>query len=307
MDVVVLSAGFGTRLMPITEKMQKVSLGVYSMPPLLYQLHNLRKKGFKNFYINVFHNKETVIRMLNDFSIEDINIHISEESVILGTGGALIRLKDCLSENFLVINGDSYLDIDILPFYSLHISSRGLATLMLGERKSNAVSGINIDGIDNAILDIDVKKQHNYPFMFYGCHILNKSIFDHYDQNTYMDIVLDVYMHMIKERSIKGFITDRALFDIGTMKNIMSGLALLVRSKFSIINLKDYCDYDEDSNTLYFKGCPAYSDNVMDSTVSYNVTVSKGSRIINSVIMQNNYIPKGLFIEGQIIPPFTYC
>lgn len=304
MDAVILSAGFGKRLMPFTRIYQKVGLGVYSIPPVLYQLYNLSRKGVERFFINLHHNKSALKQMVMRFCPQDMDIRFSEEETILGTGGSLYSLQKELTDDFLVVNGDTYLDIDYNNFYDFFRNKRCLAALMLGQRHNRDVSGI---GVDNEYISvIDIEKRSDFPNMFYGCHIISKDIFGYFSKEGYSDIIRDLYSFLIKKRMIAGYITNKPLFEIGSFNNIRDGLRILLESGFTAINLRDFCLHDPDNNSLFFNSRPSGGSCIKNSTVSYDVRISEGAKIINSVIMQNNTISSGMVIIDQIVPPMQY-
>ncbi len=310
MDAVILSAGYGKRLLPITRFYQKAVLGVYGIPPLLYQIYNLKQKGIKQFFINMHHGKDTLKKLLAAFLPPDGDtaVNLIEENEILGTGGALVNLRKLLSDDFLVINGDSYLDIDLDSFYRFFKQSGCVSALMLGDRENRNISGIGMKaGLINCI---DIRKQAKLPYMFYGCHLINRKIFDICSRSGYADIITDIYSTLIKERLLAGYGVKKPLFDIGTFSNIREGLRDLTGSSFEVINLKDFCTYDPKGNSLYFNTCPDTSpERIINSTLSFDVRVSKKARIKNSVIMQNNYIGPEERISESVVPPgfFSSC
>ncbi len=300
MDAVILCAGYGARLRPVTLYYQKAALGIYAVPPVLYQILNLRNQGCKRFFINMFHQKESLKGILKRFSPSGIEINIIEENEILGTGGAIYNMRDLLKGDFLVINGDSYLDIELARFYEFHESSGNLSSLMLGCRSGKDVSGIGMK--DGIITDIDIDKVHDQPFMFYGCHIISSEIFGYFSKSGYSDIILDLYLSLAEDGRLGGYTVSKPLFDIGTFENIKTGLDILVRSSFKAVNIRDYAIYDAKNNSVYF-GSDNIKGNIRNSTISYGVTASRGSEIINSVIMQDNHIGPGNRVVNAIVPP----
>lgn len=303
-DAVILSAGFGKRLLPITKKYQKVALGIYGIPPVIYQLYNLKKKGISRFFINIHHNPLLLKETINKLAPDDIEIIYSEENEILGTGGGIYRLKDQLSEDFLIINGDSYLNIDLKAFIRDYRENKQLALLMLGKRKGKIISGLMAN--NGYIKEIDIKKIKNLPYMFYGCHILNKEIFNHFTKYHYSDIILDVYMGLLNKDLIRAHITDELLFDIGTFENIRHGLNTLLENNFDLLNIKDFVNYDKSGNSIYFISSGPSNAIIRNSAISYDVHIEEGANIINSIIMQNNHIKQGQILKDSIVPPMTY-
>jgi len=112
MKVVILAAGKGTRMLPLTETVPKVLVEVNGKPFLYYVIENLKKAGFNEFGIVVGYMKEKVAEFLKNNQIEATLI---EQESHLGTGDAVKQAKDfCGNENFIVLGGDNLFAVEDL-------------------------------------------------------------------------------------------------------------------------------------------------------------------------------------------------
>ena len=112
MKVVILAAGKGTRMLPLTETVPKVLVEVNGKPFLHYIIENLKKAGFNEFGIIVGYMKEKVAEFLKNNQIEATLI---EQKRHLGTADAVKRAKDfCGNENFIVLGGDNLFAVEDL-------------------------------------------------------------------------------------------------------------------------------------------------------------------------------------------------
>lgn len=222
-EAMVLCAGEGRRLKPITDFIPKPLLPILSRPLLENTIISLKKKGIEKICVNVYHLKEKIIEFLNadDYGME---IAISDESEILGTGGGIGKMEEYIKEeNFVVFNGDIVADIVLQDAFEFHIKKEAIATLLVQERKNS--KDILLGG-EGQIVDIaeriDNKKAGARFLGFTGIAILNRRIFDYLPPNDFYDIV-DAYLELIKgEEKIFGYgYGDGYWLDMGTKEKYL--------------------------------------------------------------------------------------
>src|SRR5262245_61205035 len=107
MKAMILAAGFGTRLWPLTIGRTKPAIPLLNRPLISYTIDYLRRYGFDDLIINLHHEPDSVRQQIGDGSDYGVRIDYSiEEPEILGTAGALDRVRDQLAqESFVVVNG----------------------------------------------------------------------------------------------------------------------------------------------------------------------------------------------------------
>src|SRR5215207_1934881 len=132
MKAMILAAGFGTRLWPLTEDRTKPAIPFLGKPLVAYSVEYVRRYGIRDVVVNLHHAPESVREALGDGSAFDTRISYSEESEILGTGGALDRVRDQLEDDeFVVVNGKIVTDIDLSAAIEAHRERGAIATLVL--------------------------------------------------------------------------------------------------------------------------------------------------------------------------------
>ncbi|MEE1066061.1 MAG: nucleotidyltransferase family protein, partial [Acutalibacteraceae bacterium] len=112
MKAVIMAGGFGKRLAGFYGDRPKPMVEICGRPVLEYQIENLRKSGITDIIIVVHHMKEHIINYFGDGSNLGVRISYYEEQTPLGTAGALFRIKEQLSDDFLLINGDLIFSVD---------------------------------------------------------------------------------------------------------------------------------------------------------------------------------------------------
>jgi len=122
MRAMVLSAGYGTRLWPLTEDRTKPAIPILGKPLVGYVAEYLAGHGIDEIVVNLHHRPESVRKALGDGSSFGVKLHYVEEPVILGTSGAVDNARDFfLDETFVVVNGKI-----IVPHIEVIISYGGL-------------------------------------------------------------------------------------------------------------------------------------------------------------------------------------
>src|ERR671928_1936426 len=133
MRAIVLSAGYGTRLWPLTEDRTKPAIPILGKPLVGYVAEYLAGYGIDEIVVNLHHRPESVRRALGDGSRFGVRLHYVEEPEILGTSGALDNARHLLEEEdaFVVANGKLATDIDLTLALETHRRAGALATLVL--------------------------------------------------------------------------------------------------------------------------------------------------------------------------------
>jgi NDP-sugar pyrophosphorylase family protein len=133
MKAMILAAGEGTRLSPLTLQTPKVLLPLNGVPLIQYTLAWLRRYGVTEVAINLHHLGEKIKDFLGDGSRFGVKIVYSPEKALLGTAGGVKRLAHFLDDTFAVVYGDVVPDFDLSAMIEFHREKRAVATLALVE------------------------------------------------------------------------------------------------------------------------------------------------------------------------------
>ena len=132
MKALVLSAGYGERLRPLTDRIPKPLLEVGGRPLIHYPLLMLRAAGITEIAINVHHLGAQIEHALGDGAALGVRITYSPEPILAGTGGPLIALRDFFGDDtFALLNCDTILDLDLERVIAFHRARGGAATFVL--------------------------------------------------------------------------------------------------------------------------------------------------------------------------------
>ena len=121
MRAMILSAGYGTRLWPLTEDRTKPAIPILGKPLVGYVAEYLARNGCDEIVVNLHHRPESVRKALGDGSRFGVKLHYVEEPEILGTSGAMDNARALLDgDTFLVVNGKIITDIDLHAALETH-------------------------------------------------------------------------------------------------------------------------------------------------------------------------------------------
>jgi NDP-sugar pyrophosphorylase family protein len=199
----VLAAGRGTRLAPITDTTPKPLVPVAGRPLLEHILDLLRAGGIEDVVVNLHHLGHVIERHLGDGSRFGLRIRYSWEDPILDTGGGIKRAEPLLAgEPFVVINGDSLLEIRLREVIDYHRTRGGVATMVV--RPDPQAAGYGLIELDP---DDRVRRLVGLPpgevtdplrgFMFPGLHVFEPSIFAWMEADLPYSIVRVTYPKLV--------------------------------------------------------------------------------------------------------------
>jgi mannose-1-phosphate guanylyltransferase len=125
----ILSAGKGTRLRPLTIATPKPLAPIANVPLLSRTIRQLRAQNLREIAINLHYLPDAIRSTLGDGSSHDVSIRYSDEPTLLGTAGGVGRLRDFFDTTFVVLYGDNYYDFDLAPILARHRDSGALGTI----------------------------------------------------------------------------------------------------------------------------------------------------------------------------------
>jgi mannose-1-phosphate guanylyltransferase len=159
MRAMVLAAGLGTRLRPITYAMPKPMVPVANRPVMEHIVRLLARHGFGEAIANLHWFPETIEGHFGDGSAFGIELSYSREEKLLGTSGGVRKAAGFLGESFLVISGDALTDIDLTAMREFHDSHDGIATLATKRVADTTQFGVAITGADGRIQGFQEKPE----------------------------------------------------------------------------------------------------------------------------------------------------
>ena len=216
---VVLSAGEGLRLRPLTTSRPKVMVPLNGRPLLEHHVEHLKRHGIEEIYINLHHAPQCIQDHFGDGSRFGVRIVYSYEPELRGTAGALNGFREALTETFAVHYGDVVSELDLASMLRFHRKNEATATLAVHPTHRPA---------DSDIVEIDegarVVAVHHAPGSFeYGTlgnaasYIAEPKLLDYLPPQGKFDFIQDVFHGMLAAGDrIYAYETEDYMQDIGT-------------------------------------------------------------------------------------------
>ena len=214
--IVILAGGLGTRLRPITETIPKSLLEVAGEPFIAHQLRELARQGIQNVVICVGFLGEQIEEYVKDGSGFDVRVQYSYETKnLLGTGGAIKKALPLLGDEFFVLYGDSWLDIDYrLAYESFQNSGKtALMTVFRNEGRWDT-SNVEMDG-ERIKLYSKTKQNPRMTHIDYGLGILKPNIFEQHLEGANFDLS-EIYESLSEFGSLASFEATNRFYEIGS-------------------------------------------------------------------------------------------
>jgi NDP-sugar pyrophosphorylase family protein len=199
----VLAAGLGTRLRPITDATPKPLVPVAGRPLLEHLLAFLRAGGIEEVVVNLHHLGPKIQAHVGDGARFGLRVRYSTEDPILDTGGGIKRAEPLLAgEPFVVANGDSLLEIQLRDLVEWHEAHGGVATLAVRPDANVAHYGtVELDDTDRVCRIVGLPptaKPGPRALMFPGLHVLEPEVFRWMDAGGVFSITRVTYPRMIE-------------------------------------------------------------------------------------------------------------
>jgi NDP-sugar pyrophosphorylase family protein len=220
----ILAAGLGTRLRPITETLPKPMVPVCNRPLIAYAVEAFLAAGIDDIVVNLHHLPDAIVDFLT--ATYDCSFEFSLEREILGTGGGIRRVRHFLEESseFFLVNADT---IQFPKYEELRRARQtrdSLAALTLRHPpEGDRFTPVYFD--DGLVTGFG--EGHGEPLMFSGSHLISSRVFRYLPEKEFFGIVDAVYQPLLGKESLAGVVDDGLWFDIGTPHRLMSaGTAL---------------------------------------------------------------------------------
>jgi NDP-sugar pyrophosphorylase family protein len=308
MRAMILSAGYGTRLWPLTEDRTKPAIPILGKPLVGYVAEYLARYGWRDILVNLHHRGESVRRALGDGSKFGVKLNYIEEPIILGTSGALDNARAQLdSETFLVINGKLICDIDLDAALQTHRQSQAIATLVLLpntrlERFTVVETAGGFLKEFGGMPKATTSPQEEPPLMFTGIQILEPRIFDYIPRGVFSHSTTDVYPQaMLKGERIAVHRGSGIWYELSTLQRYMDISLAMLAARNERLTVGERCVVDQGAQV---DDAILWDDVVVESGARINRAVlADGVRIRSTEVIENAIVVKNSLIAGKSVPP----
>ncbi len=219
-QVVILAGGLGTRLRPITETVPKPMVPVNGRPFLHWQLEDVKRQGYQNVLLLVAYLGEQVEAHFGDGQMHGLKIQYAYEKEPLGTGGALKNALSLLQDEFILLNGDSYL---VAPFDEMGraFDTGGFDAVVSVYDNRDPVPVIpNLKVGGGRVLDYekDAGPAKGFDRIDSGVYVMKRALVEAQTETRFM--LADLWKPLIPRGRLGAFDVPVRFYDIGTIERL---------------------------------------------------------------------------------------
>lgn len=216
----LLTAGLGTRLRPLTQVRAKPAMPVAGIPMVRRSLAWLRAAGVSEVVLNLHHRPESIAAVVGDGSDLGVRARYSwEQPVVLGSAGGPRQALDIIgADTFLIVNGDTLTDLPLPSLLEAHASGGALVTMaVIPNTQPQHYSGLRVAS-DGAVVGVVPRGSSEASFHFIGVQVTHRDAFAGAPAGRPSNSVGEVYSALIASRpgSVRAHRCEARFWDIGT-------------------------------------------------------------------------------------------
>jgi mannose-1-phosphate guanylyltransferase len=333
MRAMILAAGLGTRLRPITYEMPKPMMPILNRPVMEHIVELLARHGFGEVIANLHWFPEQIRGRFGDGSGFGIELSYSQEEALLGTAGGVRNAAGFLGDDFLIISGDALTDIDLSRMREFHQSHGGIATLATRRVDDTSQFGVVISGPDARVQGFQEKPDPAEALSDLancGIYMFRREIFDYFlpegerskvagpdDPPGFVDWATDVFPALL-ENDIPFYAheVDAYWNDIGNLEELRQGNLDALQGAVAVdpgvpevasgIRAGDGTDLSGvnlDPPALFGAGVTIGEDAeiVGPSVVGDRCRIGRGSRLREAILLPDAELAEASLVAGGIV------
>ncbi len=286
----VLAAGLGQRMRPLTLLRAKPVLPVLGRPLVAHTLERLARAGVRDVVVNLHHLPETVTSALGTGKRFGVRIRYADEPEILGTGGGPRAVRELFGAGpVMLVNGDVWFDFDLRRIAARHRASGAQATLALRRMREGETYTALLTGPSGRIVAIGGRPRSGRGDMFTGIHVLDPRLLERLPDGA-SDSVRDLYVPMLAEGArLAGVRPAGAWYDFGRPSLYRDAqLGMLRRSGRGQVVVGSAARI-------------ASGASVVRSVLGARARVEAGTRVERSVLWEGAVVERGAQVRGSIL------
>ncbi len=319
MKAMVMAAGLGTRLRPLTYEVPKPMVPVANRPVMEHIVLLLRRHGFGEVIANLHWFPDTIRDRFGDGSALGVELTYSYEDELLGTAGGVRNVAEFFGdEPFLVMAADALTDIDLAALRAAHEANDGIATLAVKRVANVSEFGVVITGSDGRIQGFQEKPDRAEALSdLASCmiYVLEREIFDYFPDEPVVDFALDVFPSLL-ENDVPFHVheIDSYWNDVGSLPEYLRGNLDAVEGAVDVEPAGELLgpeggeealergDPGVDGRVLAAQGCEIGAGVRLDGplVLGEECSIGAGARVKESVVLPGAQVPQGALVAGAV-------
>lgn len=286
----LLTAGLGTRLHPLTTVRAKPAIPVAGVPMACRILEWLRTAGISDVVMNLHHRPASLASIVGDGGALGVRVRYSwEHPEVLGSAGGPRQALDIIgADRFLIVNGDTLTDAAIEPLASAHDSSGALVTLaVIPNTQPQHYSGLRLAD-DGAVLGVEPRGSSAPSFHFIGVQVAQAAAFASLEKGRAANSIGGLYQALIDATPgcIRAHVCDARFDDIGTVRDYW-------RTSWRLAREEATCVAD---------AAPQAAGGAVVETILWDrVTIDPGARLSRCIVTDDVHVRAGEAYASSIL------
>ncbi|HEX6323425.1 MAG TPA: NDP-sugar synthase [Vicinamibacterales bacterium] len=292
LPVLVLTAGLGTRLRPLTDLVAKPALPVAGQPLIARILRWLASQGVDDAVLNVSHLPETVASVAGDGSQFGMRVRYSWEQPVLGSAGGPRHALPLLGSRFLIVNGDTLTDVVLGDVIDAHSRSGAAVTMALVPHPApGRYGGVHVS--DAGLVDRFTARTDatDGPLWHYiGVQVVEASVFADLPDNEPAESVGGLYRPLVKQGLVAAYRSDALFRDIGTPDDYLDTAFAVARDEGRLGGVIEEAGAEYDGSArldrvILWPGSRVGPDTSLTSCIVAGADVPAGTHAERAVLM----------------------
>jgi mannose-1-phosphate guanylyltransferase len=294
-DALLLTAGVGSRLHPLTLSRAKPAVPLAGVPLVTRILRGLAAAGLSRVVLNLHHRPETIARVVGDGSDLGLRLRYSWEQPVLGSAGGPRHALPLLDgDPYLLLNGDTLATVDLRALWDHHLAHDALVTMaLIPNPEPHRFGGVLVDA-DGWITGFCRRGDPRPNFHFFSAQLVDRAVFADLPDGVPAESVLQVYPRLLAEspRRLRAFVCDAPFIEVGTpadYRRVHEQLAA------------------EDGVSPWTAGARTVIDPTarLDRTILWDdVAIGAGVVLERCVVADRTRVPDGLQAAGACLVPW---
>lgn len=324
MKAMVLAAGKGTRLYPLTGEIPKPMAPVAGKPVIQYIFELLADANIEEINVNVHYLADSILEVYGLASrVRDTEVYLSREEKLLGTAGSVKRLDSRFDKTFLVVMGDALTDVDLRKLVAFHRERDAAATLALMRVPDTSQYGVVELNAERNIVGFQEKPHPSRAksnLANTGIYVLEPRVLGYIPENSFFDFAEDVFPRLLEAgERLAGFEGDFYWSDIGTLEAYRTAQRDVLSGKVSVKIPGEkrseglWVEHGVDLHpTVVFEGRAVLQKHAVigrgvtlvgDVVVGSGCQIQSGATVKRSILLPRASVGQGAYLENCIIGP----
>lgn len=301
MKAMIMAAGVGSRLMPLTIDIPKPMIPMANQPLMANTVQLLRDHSFSNIIANLHYNADCISSYFGDGKDFGVSLEYSREEELLGTAGGVKRCEWFLDDSFIIVSGDALTDINLTALMHAHKRQGALATIALKEVQNVENFGIVITDEQGLIQSFQEKPRAAEALSRVantGIYIFEPEIFKYIPRGQFYDFGKQVFPQLVKINApFYGVIVEDYWCDVGNIVTYRQAHADVLEGKVRV-NMEGNLTFWGDRDRALLGLGIQVGKNV---NFTGNIVIGAGCRIGDNVTISDSVIWNDTIIGDSVI------